>query len=175
MISSELFCGSGVSLSVSGRLGTTLTRQICQPKTMLHIPLFVAKTNYRHKQISKDAQMDMYVVEMTREQEQPQFLYLTTKGWKTGRDHKIEIWFVSYADRYYIVSEHKEKAHWVENIMHQPKVMFTVNSKSFEGTGRAVDKLAEHKLTKHISSLMDTKYGWGDGLIVELTPYNAQN
>ena len=24
----------------------------------------------------------------------PQFLYLTTKGWKTGKQHKIEIWFV---------------------------------------------------------------------------------
>ena len=114
--------------------------------------------------------MDVSVV--TSEQEQQQFLYLTTQGWKTGRQHKIEIWFVSYADRYYVVSERKEKAHWVQNIIHHPKVMFTVNSKSFEGTERAVDKLAEHKLTKHISSLMDTKYGWSNGLIVELTPYN---
>ena len=109
------------------------------------------------------------------EEHQPQFLYLTTKGWKTGRQHKIEIWFVSYADRYYILSERKEKAHWVQNTMHQPKIMFTVNSKSFVGTARPVDKLAEHKLTQHISSLMDTKYGWSDGLIVELTPYNKKN
>jgi hypothetical protein len=52
--------------------------------------------------------------------------------------------------------------------------VFTVNSKSFEGTARVVDKLAEHKLAKQISSLMYTKYGWGGGLIVELTPYNEQ-
>jgi hypothetical protein len=45
---------------------------------------------------------------VSNEQEQ-QFLYLTTKGWKTGRQHRIEIWFVSSADKYYIVSEHKEK------------------------------------------------------------------
>ena len=114
-------------------------------------------------------------MEVTSEQEQQQFLYLTTKGWKTGRQHKIEISFVSYADRYYVVSERKEKAHWVQNIMHHPKVMYTVNSKSFKGTARAVDKLAEHKLTKQISSLMDNKYGWSNGLIVELTPYNKQN
>lgn len=99
-------------------------------------------------------------------------LYSTTQGWKTGRQHKTEIWFVSYADRYYVVSERKEKAHWVQNIIHHPKIMFTVNSKSFEGITRAVDKLAEHKLTKHISSLMDTKYGRTNGLIVALTPYN---
>jgi len=115
------------------------------------------------------------IIEMTSEQEQPQFLYLTTKGWKTGRQHKIEIWFVSCADRYYVVSERTEKAHWVQNIIHSPKVMFTVNSKSVEGTARAVDKLAEHKLAQQISNLMDTKYGWSNGLIVELTPYNKQN
>lgn len=110
---------------------------------------------------------------MTIRQEQ-QFLYLTTKGWKTGRQHKVEIWFVSYADRYYILSERKEKSHWVQNIIHHPKVMFIANSKSLEGSARVVDNLAEDKLGKQISSLMSKKYGWGDGLIVELTPYNEQ-
>jgi F420H(2)-dependent quinone reductase len=57
---------------------------------------------------------------VTLEQEQ-QFLYLTTKGWKTGRQHEVEIWFVSYDDKYYLISERKEKAHWVQNIMHNPR------------------------------------------------------
>jgi deazaflavin-dependent oxidoreductase (nitroreductase family) len=98
-----------------------------------------------------------------------QFLYLTTKGWKTGREHRIEIWFVSYADKYYIVSERKQKAHWVQNIMHNSRVMFTVNSKSFEGSARIVDKNMDSKLVEELSSLVHTKYGWSDGLIVELT------
>jgi deazaflavin-dependent oxidoreductase (nitroreductase family) len=110
---------------------------------------------------------------MNNEQEQ-QFLYLTTKGWKTGIEHSIEIWFVSYAGKYYVISERKEKAHWVQNIMHNPRVMFTVNSKSFEGTARTVDKHSEHKLVGEIASLMNTKYGWSDGLIVELTPHKEQ-
>jgi hypothetical protein len=50
--------------------------------------------------------------------------------------------------------------------------MFTVNSKSFEGTARTVDKHTEHKLVEEIAGLMNTKYGWSDGLIVELTPHN---
>jgi deazaflavin-dependent oxidoreductase (nitroreductase family) len=104
-----------------------------------------------------------------------QFLYLTTKGWKTGRQHRIEIWFVSYAGKYYVISERKEKAHWVQNIMHNPRVMFTVNSKSFEGTARTVDKHAEHKLVGEIANLMNTKYGWSDGLVVELTPQKEQS
>jgi deazaflavin-dependent oxidoreductase (nitroreductase family) len=108
---------------------------------------------------------------MNNKQEQ-QFLYLTTKGRKTGRQHRIEIWFASYADKYYVISERKEKAHWVQNIIHNPIVLFTVNSKSFEGTARTVDRFTEHKLAGEIAGLMNTKYGWSDGLIVELTPYN---
>jgi deazaflavin-dependent oxidoreductase (nitroreductase family) len=105
----------------------------------------------------------MYI-EVTNEQGY-QFLYMTTKGWKTGRQHRIEIWFVSHADKYYVISERKEKAHWVQNIVHDPRVMFNVNSKSFEAVARILDK--------H-SDLMYTKYGWSDGLIVELTPYKEQ-
>jgi F420H(2)-dependent quinone reductase len=45
-----------------------------------------------------------------------------------------------------MISERKQKAHWVQNIMHNPRVMFTVNFKSFEGTARTVDKHSEHKL-----------------------------
>ena len=110
---------------------------------------------------------------MTIEQEQ-QFLYLTTKGWKIGREHRIEIWFVSYADKYYTMSEHREKAHWVQNIIHNSRVMFTVNSKSFEGEGQIVDKTTDAKLAEKVSNLMHTKYGWSDGLTVELTPYKEQ-
>ena len=95
---------------------------------------------------------------------------MTTKGWKTGRQHRIEIWFVSYNDKYYVISERKEKAHWVQNIMHDQRVLFTVNSNSFEGTARIVDKHTEYKLAEGVSILMYTKYKWSEGLIVELTP-----
>ena len=60
--------------------------------------------------------------------QQQQFLYLTTKGWKTGRQHRIEIWFVSYAGKYYVISERKEKAHWVQNIVHNSGVIFRMES-----------------------------------------------
>lgn len=110
------------------------------------------------------------VIEVSNKQEQ-QFLYLTTKGWKTGREHKIEIWFVSHADKYYIISERREKAHWVQNILHNPGVSFSVNYKSFEGKARIVDKTTDAKLVEEVSNLFHTKYGWSDGLIVGLTPY----
>lgn len=46
-----------------------------------------------------------------------QFLYLTTKGPKTTREHTIEIWFIEYNKRHYILSEHKNASDWVQNII----------------------------------------------------------
>jgi hypothetical protein len=57
--------------------------------------------------------------------------------------------------------------------MHNPRIMFTVNSKSFEGAARIVDKHREPKLAEEVSGHMHTKYGWSDGLIVELAPSNV--
>jgi deazaflavin-dependent oxidoreductase (nitroreductase family) len=99
---------------------------------------------------------------------QPQFLYLATTGWKTGRQHRIEIWFVEYNGRYYIVSEHPERAHWVKNITHNPQVSFSVGGRTFQGTAQPVEPGSE--LAAAVSKLMDEKYRWSQGLIVELAP-----
>src|SRR5215212_10767679 len=101
---------------------------------------------------------------------QSQFLYLITKGWKTGKDHKIEIWYVDYDDKYYIMSEQQERAHCVQNIIHNPRVLFTVNEKTFEGNARLVDQEKDTKLGSRIANLMSTKYNWDKGLIVEIIP-----
>jgi deazaflavin-dependent oxidoreductase (nitroreductase family) len=96
----------------------------------------------------------------------PQFLYLTTKGWKTGKQHKIEIWFVEYDKRYYVMSENMDRADWVKNIIHDPRVLVTVKHDTFDGTARIVDKGKEPQLSAEVSKLMSTKEV--DGLIVEL-------
>ena len=101
---------------------------------------------------------------------QSQFLYLTTKGWKTGKQHKIEIWYVDYNDNYYVMSERLKRAHWVQNIIHNPRVLFTVNERTFEGIARLIDQEKDAKLASHIANLMSTKYKWDRGLIVEIIP-----
>jgi|SRR6266850_2697559 len=45
-------------------------------------------------------------------------LYLTTVGRKTGKPRTIEIWFVSYEERIYLLAEHGLKAQWVRNRVH---------------------------------------------------------
>lgn len=99
---------------------------------------------------------------------QPQFLYLATKGWKTGRQHRVEIWFVERGGKYYIVSEHPERAHWVQNVLHNPQVSFSVGDETFQGTAQAVKQGSA--LAADVARLMDAKYGWSQGLIVELAP-----
>jgi deazaflavin-dependent oxidoreductase (nitroreductase family) len=98
------------------------------------------------------------------------YLYLTTTGWKSGRPHQIEIWFVPYMGRYYLASERREQAHWVQNIQHHPAITFRVGATTFEGKGRTIDPAAEPELAAAVLALMDAKYGWSDGLIVELAP-----
>jgi deazaflavin-dependent oxidoreductase (nitroreductase family) len=101
-----------------------------------------------------------------------QFLYLTTLGWKSGKEHRIEIWFVEHNKRYYIISERLDSAHWVQNIKHNPAVSFSIDNRIFEGSARIVDQEKEAALSAEVLKLMDIKYKWSQGLIVELTPIN---
>ncbi|HZA99748.1 MAG TPA: nitroreductase/quinone reductase family protein [Nitrososphaera sp.] len=103
----------------------------------------------------------------------PQFLYLTTRGWKTGKQHRIEIWFEKHNERYYIISERLDSAHWVQNIKRNPIVSFSINDNVFKGNARLVDQEKESALAAEVLKLMDAKYKWSQGLIVELTPTNS--
>ena len=81
---------------------------------------------------------------------------------------------MEYNERYYIVSERLESAHWVQNIKHNPKVSFSINDNNvFNGMARVVDQEKESGLAGEVSKLMNTKYKWNQGLIVELTPINS--
>ena len=101
---------------------------------------------------------------------QPEFLYLTTTGWKTGRRHEIEIWYVAHGGCYYLVAEMGDRAHWVRNLQSTPRVIFYVEGRRRQGAGRTVERAAEPELAAAVAALMDAKYGWSDGLIVELCP-----
>jgi len=99
-----------------------------------------------------------------------QFLYLTTEGWKTRAPHRIEIWYVRHQGRFYLLSQYRDQAHWVRNIKNHPGVSFKVDSDKYLGLGRIIDPDDEPELAKEVSELMEAKYHWSDGLIVELRP-----
>ena len=102
--------------------------------------------------------------------EEMSFLYLTTRGWKTGKPHKIEIWYVGREGHYYIVAEMRERTHWVQNIKRNPRVEMTIGKKESSGKGRILDPEKDKETIKEVAKLMNEKYGWSEGTIVELAP-----
>jgi len=102
--------------------------------------------------------------------DEQEFLYLTTRGRKTGRARQIEIWFTRRGRSYYLVSEHGLRAHWVQNLLVDPHVRWRVGTAKFEGRARVVRAETAPALVRDIQARSKTKYGWGDGLVVELDP-----
>ena len=99
-----------------------------------------------------------------------QFLYLTTTGRRSGLPREIEIWFTERDGRYYVIAETGERAQWVQNLRADPRVRFRVGLAAFEGRARVIESSAEPELNARVQGLSRDKYGWGDGLVVELTP-----
>jgi len=97
------------------------------------------------------------------------YLYLTTTGRVTGQPREIEIWFVEHGGRFYLVAERKS-ANWVRNIQSQPQVKVRVGDAEFNAVAHVVHNEREPQLAATVSALFDVKYGWSDGLIVELAP-----
>jgi deazaflavin-dependent oxidoreductase (nitroreductase family) len=100
---------------------------------------------------------------------EPEFLYLTTTGRRTGQPREIEIWFTRHEGRYYLVAEHREKTQWVQNIRANPGVSVRVADEIVEATARVIDPRADAALHGMIQALSERKYGWGEGLVVEIT------
>jgi hypothetical protein len=100
------------------------------------------------------------------------FLYLTTTGHKSGNPHRIEIWYVEGEGCYYLCSELRERAHWVQNILHDPHVTFAVAQRQQPVTEQAAHAQVVHdpQLIGVLAARFDEKYQWSDGLFVAICP-----
>jgi deazaflavin-dependent oxidoreductase (nitroreductase family) len=101
--------------------------------------------------------------------ESEQYLYLTTRGRVTGQPREIEIWFVSYDNRFFVIAEYATSK-WVRNIREHPVVSARVAETNVSGRARFIDPAVEPELATRVETLFRAKYGWGQGLIVEITP-----
>jgi len=102
--------------------------------------------------------------------EEPSYLYLTTTGRRSGLPREIEIWFTRHDGRYCVISEHHKRAQWVQNLLANQAVRWRVADVTFTGRARVIAAAAEPELTEAVQALSRQKYGWGDGLVVELIP-----
>ena len=100
-----------------------------------------------------------------------QYLYLTTRGRKSGVSREIEIWFTHREGRFYVIAEYAT-SNWIRNLVGCPQVEIRVAGNSFRAGARVLSP--ETELARAIQQLSRDKYGWGDGLVVELTPENLE-
>ena len=100
-----------------------------------------------------------------------EYLYLTTTGRRSGQAREIEIWFTGYQNRYYVISYLFEKGQWVMNLRKNPDVYFRVGDQRFKGSARVLEPAINGETCRLVKSLSDEKYGWSDGLVVELNPW----
>lgn len=98
------------------------------------------------------------------------YLYLTTTGRKTGLPREIEIWFVQHAGKFYIFAEHGHNAQWVKNIQSDANVLVRVGETTWRATARVLEPATDSALWETTQAQARQKYGWGEGLPVEITP-----
>jgi len=106
------------------------------------------------------------------------FLYLVTRGRKTGKPREIEIWYVEQGGHFYVVAERGERAQWVKNLRACTDVFFSVGTRGDQESqvrrtaarARIIDDTVEPEHARQVQKLMDQKYGWSDGLVVEIVP-----
>ena len=58
----------------------------------------------------------------------------------------------------------------MQNLLADPRVRVRVGAEEFGARARVIDAAVEPDLHEAAQELSERKYGWGDGLIVELTP-----
>jgi len=97
-----------------------------------------------------------------------QFLYVTTTGRVTGQPREIEIWFVEWQGKLYILAEHFHAAQWVKNIERNPRVQVRLGDQRFEATARVLNIEQNEATWQTVQKLARDKYGWGEGLPVEI-------
>jgi deazaflavin-dependent oxidoreductase (nitroreductase family) len=97
-------------------------------------------------------------------------LYLTTTGRVTGLPREIEIWFVAFDGKFYLLAEHFHRAQWVRNIQNNPNVRVRIGDREFAATARVLDQEREPERWRMAQEAGRKKYGWGEGLPVEIKP-----
>ena len=103
-----------------------------------------------------------------------QVLYLTTIGRRTGLPREIEIWFVESGGKLYLLAEKFREANWVQNIERNPRVKVRLDGREMEATARVLDPQRDQVTWDLAQELGRKKYGWGEGLPVEIDPENER-
>jgi len=75
------------------------------------------------------------------------YVYLTTRGHRTGKPHTVELWFAAVGDRVYLSHEGKH-TDWMRNILKDNRVEFRVRGLWFRGRAKIMRSGEEFEIGK---------------------------
>jgi len=86
---------------------------------------------------------------------------LETVGRVTGRRRTVEIWFATDGERLYLLSGGRDRAHWVRNLVAEPRVRLRIGDRVLSGRARVIEGEARDPVARR---LLAAKYqGWTEG------------
>lgn len=78
------------------------------------------------------------------------FAYVTTTGRRTGRPHRIEIWFASAGSTLYLLAGGGRRSDWVANALADPAVTVEVGGQDWGAVARLVEDPKEDELARRL-------------------------
>ena len=79
------------------------------------------------------------------------FLYLTTTGRRSGRPHRIEIWFAAHRGKVYLLSGGRDRSDWVQNLQANGHVNVELGGEHHVGMARVLQPgTAEDQLAREL-------------------------
>ena len=67
------------------------------------------------------------------------YCYLTTTGRRSGRPHRIEIWYARDGDTLYLLGGGGRRSDWVQNLVANPTVSVEVDGEQRTARARVLD------------------------------------
>jgi F420H(2)-dependent quinone reductase len=104
--------------------------------------------------------------------------YLATRGRRSGRTHRIEIWFAVDSGRLFLLSGGRDRSDWVRNLQRDPGVSVELGGSEHAGRahlpapGSADDALARRLLFEKYSPEEDGLEEWSRtslAVVIEFT------
>ena len=76
--------------------------------------------------------------------------HLQTTGRTTGRPRTIEIWFATEGERVYLLAGGRHRAHWVRNLIADPRVRLRIGGVTIAGKARVIEGEVREDLARRL-------------------------
>lgn len=97
---------------------------------------------------------------LTEEFEDHPYAYLTTRGRRTGRPHRIEIWFTVIDGTVWVCSGGGRRSDWVANLDADPSLTVEIGGHAWTAAATLHDEIGDHPARERLAARYQ---GWQRG------------